>query len=161
MKTEIAKNYLDIESVANEILDIYKEKVNDYKDEPYFQIMVDCYYLDEESLEQRAYEMAFELSDDMKTYLHQKSHRISGNFNNVEYDYIEEHKIISDGVASYNCNCFFEFVERLDNGTATQEDFEWITSWFWETFGTWGIGYNFADELANYAYEYENELQTA
>ena len=101
--------------------------------------------------------MAEILNADMKKYLHQDNHQIVNNFNNVERDYI-----YNDKRGSYAD--FRDMVRRLDEGVddeRTNEDRDWLTSWFWDTFGTWAIGYNLSTYIGEELYVAEREYADA
>lgn len=130
------KEYLNIEGLKETIRKIYDAQIESYKDEPYFECTI---YADEDIVEDEVNLMAERLNADMKKYLHQDSHQIVGNFNNVECDYI-----YNDKRGSYDD--FRDMVRRLDEGVKddqTNEDRDWLTAWFWQTFGTFGLEYNF------------------
>ena len=144
------KEYMNMDSLKSTIREIYDAQIESYKDEPYFECTM-C--ADEDILEDEVNRMAERLNADMKKYLHQSDHRIEGNFNNVERDYI-----YIDKRGSYAD--FRDMVRRLDEGVddeRTNEDRDWLTSWFWDTFGTWAIGYNLSTYIEGELYVAERE----
>lgn len=149
MKTVKVKRYMNVESVYETILDIYKDVRDDYKDEEYFPFIESCY--EDEALEEMAWGKAWAINEDMNEYLHMKDHRICGNFNNIEYDYTN----FVRGEFEYDRPLLCDLVQRLDDElederTNAYRDF--LSSWFWETFGTFGIRYNFHEELGEALY---------
>lgn len=148
------KEYLNMDSMKSTIREIYDAQIESYKDEPYFECTI---YADEDIVEDEVERMAERLNADMKRYLHMDNHRIAGNFNNVEQDYIyiEERGDHKD---------FRDMIQRLDDGVddeRTNEDRDWLTSWFWETFGTWAIGYNLSTAIGEELYVAEREYAEA
>lgn len=128
------KNYISIDAMKERLTEIFSEVI-DSLEKNEIDIIED--YID---IEERAEYMAERFNADMKKYLHMDSQRIMGNFNNARTDYERE----NEGQK------FSEMVTRLDNGENTpraKEDREWLTSWFWETFGTYNIKYNFSTEI--------------
>lgn len=109
----------------------------------------------DEYLEERSNEMAWRFNSDMKEYLHSPDHRICGNFNNIDYDY--PYHIY--GEVTYDIPLVNSMITRLDVGEDSEqanEDRNFLVDWFFETFGTFGITYNFSDEIANKLYELES-----
>ena len=96
----------------------------------------------------------------MCSYLHKKDTRIYGNFNNVNYDYNK----FRNGKVAWNDNLLKGLVERLDNNAQdeqTKKDRHWLVDWFFETFGTFGIRYNFDSEMSDAIYNYKLECDVA
>ena len=52
-------------------------------------------------------------------------------------------------------------IARLDAGEDSEqanEDRDFLVDWFFETFGTWGISYNFQSNISEFLYmEFENQ----
>lgn len=148
------KEYMNMDSLKSTIREIYDAQIESYKDEPYFECTM---YADEDILEDEVNRMAERLNADMKKYLHQSDHRIEGNFKKVERDYI-----YIDKRGSYAD--FRDMIRRLDEGVddeRTNEDRDWLTSWFWSTFGTWAIGYNLSTYIGEELYVAEQEYAEA
>ena len=139
------KEYLNMDSLKSDIRDIYNGVIENWQDEPYFEFTS---YADKDVVEECVEILAERLNEDMNKYLHMNNHRIEGNFNNVynDYIYIEERGDYKD---------FADMIRRLDEGLTdekTNEDRDWLTAWFWSTFGTFGIRYNFETELSEALY---------
>lgn len=148
------REYMNMDSLKSTIREIYDAQIENYKDEPYFECTL---YADEDTVEDEVNRMAEHLNADMKRYLHQSDHRIVGNFNNVERDYI-----YIDERGGYDD--FRDMIRRLDDGVEderTNEDRDWLTSWFWSTFGTWSIGYNLSTSIGEELYVAEQEYAEA
>lgn len=132
-----SKKYMNVQEVYETILEIYKECVKEYENEPYFDIWG---YSEEDILEEMAMQKAQAINEDMKKYLHAKDHSIPGNFRNISYNYKGD---LSD------------LIKRLDAGVEddkTNADRQFLTDWFWDMAGTFGIRYNFKTELAESAF---------
>jgi hypothetical protein len=144
------KNYICLDEMAEQIFDLLKEERESWRDETTSAIL-DTDFSDE-NIEERALCMAIELNADMKKYLHFDDHKIYGNFNDVEYDYIK----FRTGEYSYNTKMFSEMIKRLDDGEESKqanEDREFLTEWFFDTFGTRAISYNFGEEINEAIYD--------
>lgn len=144
------KEYMNMDSLKSDIRDIFNGVIENWQDDPYFEFTA---YADEMYLESCIEYIAERLNEDMNNYLHMSDHRIEGNFNNVynDYIYIEERGNHKD---------FAGMIRRLDEGLTdekTNEDRDWLTDWFWSTFGTFGIRYNFENEVAEAVYYVEQE----
>lgn len=143
------KEYLSIDTLASDIFNIYKEVVDDRREE-YGEYLDENY--PEDILRDMAIEQAIELNDDMGRYLHDKDHNIPSNFNDIDRDYYRhvtgkfgwDRKMVDGLLARLDAN---------DQSERTKNDREWLVEWFWETFGGFGLRYNFAtaldDELDN------------
>ena len=118
-----------------------------------------CYY--DDFLEEYAYIIAKDINADMRKYLHMNDHRIAGNFNNIETDYSKHLFEVSGGKYGKDDQAdFAEMVQRLDNNEQSERaeyDRAALASWFWDTFGTFGITYNYQNLCGEYEYEYERE----
>lgn len=153
MTTGYTRDYMNIEELENELYELYKKCLDetiesersDVKDH---LLLIYNHY----SLKETVFFKASHINNDMCKYLHQDNHRIEGNFMNVERNYVQDHKCTRKD--------FENMVKRLDSGDMSEdskEDREWLRSWFWEAFGSFGLTYNFQSELNDYIYEYENE----
>lgn len=158
MKTEIIKEYIDIDYMIESVLSILKDTRDDFKDDENTEYL-DTNFSDD-YLEEMALEQALEWNDDMNKYLHMKDHRIYANFNNVDYDY----PYFRTGEFGYDDDLVNDMIKRLDDNCQdeqTQADRRWLVDWFWETFGTYGFTYNFQSTMSDSLYEWEHEKQTA
>lgn len=128
--------------LMSDIRTIYAKKIDEVKNDRVFYL---TRYSDEAFVEGLVQETAMSINLDMKKYLHLADTRIVGNFNNIRRDYKGD---------------YADMVSRLDAGfedKKTNHDRDFLTSWFWETFGTFGIGYNFSEELGEEMYIAEEE----
>lgn len=156
METIIVKDYIDMDFMSKSLFEILKEERDGFKDGEVDGFIDDNY--SDDVLKERADSMAFEFNDNMDTYLHMKDHRICGNFNNIDYDY--PHHI--NGEYGYDHQLVDDLIGRLDEGKddeRTNADREWLVDWFFDTFGTYGIKYNFGSEMSDNIYEYQNECE--
>lgn len=142
----------------DKMMESYVEILKDARDGIWENEHEQCLVMDEFSddfIDEYAFECCCENNSDMKKYLHQKDHKILGNFNNIEWDY--ENRIYKE---TGKFGDFSDLVKRLDEmdcSQQTNDDREWIVDWFFETFGTFGIQYNFKDTICEYLYECEND----
>lgn len=143
MKTKQLNLYVNVDSIVENLANIYKECRDAYIGDSCYTMLMSEY--DDETIEELAYETTMQINADMKTYLNSKDRHIVGNFNNISSDYPKDFK---------------DMVNRLNNGDNSKEsdeDREFLTDWFWDTFGTYGLKYNFASDLAEKVYCYANE----
>lgn len=141
------KSYLNLETLRADITEIYNEVLNSYKNEKYFDLLP---YHDEDCLNELIDYQVNKINDDMCTYLHSDDTRIMGNFNNIYSDYVYH-----DERGDYK-----DLLKRLDEGATdekTNDDRDYLTNWFWDTFGTFGMKYNFESEIDDQLYCIERE----
>lgn len=151
---ENEKQYLNVNRLINELFDIYKS-VRDARlnDDNYDFLMEE---FDDDYLNLYAQTMAHMFNKEMCKYLNGGDHTIFGSWNNIDYDY-PEHII---GRFQYNRAIVDNMVARLNAGEESQQandDRDWLVDWFWNTFGSSGIEYNFADEVSDMEYIFEQE----
>lgn len=154
MEVEIIKEYIDIDNMCGEVLNILKEARDGFKDGKCDDFL-DGEYSDE-ALEERALWQAVKWNDNMNKYLHTKDHRIFGNFNNVDYDYPH----FRTGEFKYDNDMVNDMIKRLDDNwqdEQTQTDRKWLVDWFFDTFGTYNFKYNFQSEMSEAMYQWERE----
>ena len=152
------KNFLNIDRLRDEILELYKGVRDEFVDDSNREYLLNT--ISDEYLEESAWERAIEFNRDMGKYLNMKDHKIDGNFNNIDYDY--PHHI--NGEFGYDEPLVNAMVERLNSGEQSEQadaDRDWLVDWFWETFGTFGLTYNFSEYISELLYEFENKEEEA
>lgn len=153
MTTEYIRDYVNIDELENELYGLYKECLDETVESEESDVKGHLLLIyDYNSLKEEAAFRADRINNDMYKYLHQDDHSLVGNFMNVERNYIWDHKC--------DRKDFENMVKRLDSGDMSEEskeDREWLRSWFWEAFGSFGLTYNFQSEVSDYIYEYERE----
>lgn len=158
MNTEIVKDYIDVDAMYDELLEIFKEERDSYGDGKYRDVIESEF--NDDRLSEEAIELAFQINTDMKHYLHNKEHAILGNFNNVDYDYPRH----INGEFEYDDDLVKDLIKRLDErdmSERTKSDRLWLNDWFFYTFGTFGIRYNFDETMSAAIEEHEREMATA
>lgn len=90
-----------------------------------------------------------------------------GNFANIEEDY-PAHITGTYWSSEYDGDDYFrlfpQMVARLDaaeDSEQANEDREYLEEWYFYAFGTFGIKYNFSNDLNEIAYMLEEECVTA
>ena len=152
------KNFLNIDRLRNEILELYKGVRDEFMNDSNREYLLDT--ISDEYLEESAWERAIEFNRDMGKYLNMKVHKIDGNFNNIDYDY--PHHI--NGEFGYDEPLVNAMIERLNSGEQSKQadaDRDWLVDWFWETFGTFGLTYNFSEYISELLYEFDNKEEEA
>lgn len=158
MNTEIVRDYIDIDAMHDTLFEMFKEERENYGDDEYRDVIESEF--DDERLSEEAIELAFQINTDMKRYLHKKDHAIFGNFNNIDYDYPRH----INGEFEYDDDLVKDLIKRLDErdmSDRTKSDRLWLNDWFFYTFGTFGIRYNFDETMSAAIEEHEREMATA
>lgn len=96
-------------------------------------------------------ELCKSLQNDMLKYVSGNDYRIMGNFNNIEWDWENDHK---DGIK------FRDLRKKLLDGVNdadTDEFSTWAIDWFFDTFGTYNMCYNYQNTISDLAYSYQQE----
>ncbi len=158
MKTEIVKDYIDIDAMHDALLEMFKEERDNYGEDEYRDVIESEF--DDDRLSEEAIELAFQINTDMERYLHKKDHAIPGNFNNIDYDY--PHHV--NGEFEYDDDLVNGLIKRLDErdmSDRTKSDRLWLNDWLFDTFGTFGIRYNFRETMSAAIEEHEYEMVTA
>lgn len=153
MNTEIVRDYINIDTMHDTLFDIFKEERDNYGCDEYRNVIESEF--DDERLSEEAIELAFQINTDMKRYLHRKEHAIVGNFNNIDYDYPRH---IYGGKLCYDDDLVNDLIKRLDErdmSKQTKSDRLWLNEWFFDTFGSFGIRYNFKETMSAAIEKYE------
>ena len=149
------KKYINIDNMATRLCQILKDERESMVDDENKDFIMENF--SDEYLEDYSNVMAWKFNSDMKKYLHNPDHRICGNFNNIDYDY--PYHIY--GEVTYDTPLVNAMVARLDAGEDSEqanEDRDFLVDWFFETFGTWGISYNFQSNISEFLYmEFKNQ----
>lgn len=143
------KQYINIDRMSECLHQIFKDKREDMIDDENKGFIMDNF--SDEYLEEMSSEMAWQFNSDMMKYLHRPDHKIYGNFNNIDYDY--PYHIY--GEVTYDTPLVSAMIARLDTGEDSKqanEDRDFLVDWFFETFGTQGISYNFQSNIADCLY---------
>lgn len=158
MKTEIVKDYIDVDAMYDTLFEIFKEERDNYGEDEYRDVIESEF--DDDRLSEEAIELAFQINTDMERYLHKKDHAIPGNFNNIDYDY--PHHV--NGEFEYDDDLVNDLIKRLDErdmSDRTKSDRLWLNDWLFDTFGTFGIRCNFKELMSAAIEEHQYEMETA
>lgn len=105
--------------------------------------------LKDDYVEEYAEYLTNSIADSMREYIDSGKFSISGNFNNIKRDFETEH----------NGASFDKVIDLIRNGVSneiTEEFKDWSENWFWQTFGTYNIKYNFAEAANQFLEGMEN-----
>lgn len=158
MNTEIVKDYIDVDAMYDTLFEIFKEERDNYGEDEYRDVIESEF--DDDRLNEEAIELAFQINTDMERYLHKKDHAIPGNFNNIDYDYPRH----INGELKYDDDLVKDLIKRLDErdmSERTKSDRLWLNDWFFDTFGSFGIRYNFKEIMSATIEEHQYEMETA
>ena len=164
---EKVADYIGVVSFANTIENLYRECLDNYDNaEDIEEYLVDCCG---KNIQKLAWEFTLKANREMKEYLHLPSQRMPGNFSDLRMDYPNHIKgtfwasEYEGSVAEY-LNLYPDMVARLDaaeDSEQAKEDRAYLEEWYFKAFGTFGITYNFSNDLADIAYSLEQECVTA
>ena len=148
------KHFLNFDRLFNELLELYKDARDEWLDDDNHDFLMN--EVSDDFLEEMAWERAVEFDRDMGKYLNMKDHKIWGNINNIDYDYPYH----INGVVEYDTPLVNAMIARLNTGEQSEQadaDRDWLVNWFWDTFGSWGLQYNFNEWVSELLYEFENK----
>ena len=145
------KKYINIDNMATRLCQILKDARESMVDDENKDFIMENF--SDEYLEDYSNVMAWQFNSDMKKYLHNPDHRICGNLTLVVDDRFNN--------KCTSCTLVNAMIARLDAGEDSEqanEDRDFLADWFFETFGTWGISYNFQSNISEFLYmEFENQ----
>lgn len=148
---EKVADYIGVESFAKVIENLYDECLENFDDADELRVYIADVF--EKNIQSMAWEFTLKVNREMKKYLHMKDHRMIGNFANIEQDY-PAHITGTLWSSEYDgddySGLFPQMVARLDaaeDSEQANEDREYLEEWYFETFGTYNIKYNFSNEL--------------
>lgn len=164
---EKVADYIGVESFAKVIESLYRECLENFDNaEDLEEYIADIFGKNIHGL---AWEFTLKANREMKKYLHLPSQRMPGNFADLRMDY-PNHRTgtffaseYEGSVAEY-LNLYPDMVARLDaaeDSEKADEDRAYLEEWYFKAFGTFGITYNFSNDLAEIAYSLEQECVTA
>lgn len=164
---EKVADYIGVESFAKVIESLYRECLENFDNaEDLEEYIADCCG---KNIQKLALEFTLKANREMKKYLHLPSQRMSGNFADLRMDY-PNHRTCTfraseyEGSVSEYLNLYPDMVARLDaaeDSEQAKEDRSYLEEWYFKAFGTFGITYNFSNDLAEIAYSLERECVTA
>lgn len=164
---EKVADYIGIEEFAKSIEELYRECLDNFDNKEELEQYINDLYDDENHIHNLAWEFAHDVNRDMKKYLHMDSHRMDGNFADIENDY-PKYRTGTCWPTDYDGDDYFdlfpEMVKRLDaaeDSERANDDREYLSSWYFYAFGTFGIKYNFSNELQDLSYDLEREEEFA
>lgn len=162
MKTEVIQDYIHVAQFEDIIFEMYKEERESFRDADNSDFL-DMEY-DDETLREMAWCVAARMNEDMKKYLHQDNHRIDGNFANIldDYAFYRTGMYHYDRAGIANDRKMLDaMIKRLDAGVDSpraNDDRDYLSSWIFKAFGTFGFRYNFGSMLCDSLYTYEHEM---
>ena len=162
---EEVADYIGVESFAKTIEELYRECLENYDNaEEMEEAIADYYGMNIQSL---AWKFTHKANREMKKYLHAKDHHMDGNFANIENDY-PAHITGTRWSSEYDGDDYRDFfpqmVARLDSAEDSKQaddDRVYLGEWYFWAFGTYGIKYNFSNDLAEILYTMEEDYAEA
>lgn len=164
---EKVADYIGVKSFASVIESLYRECLENFDDaENLEEYIADIFGKNIQSI---AWEFTHKVNREMKKYLHLHDQHMDGNFADLSMDY-PKHRTgtfwasqYEGSVAEY-LNLYPDMVARLDaaeDSEQANEDRAYLEEWYFKAFGTFGITYNFSNDLAEIVYSLESECVTA
>ena len=142
--------FINVDDLCECIVNALKEKGQEFLD--YYTNIDSEWVMD--LCEEEGYRLGYQFAEDFRKYCNQDDTRIVGNFNNIKWDYELEFK----------GKWYRDILAKLNNEVEdedTKQFKDWAVEWFFETFGTFGLKYNFSSSLESYFYdeieEFENQ----
>lgn len=164
---EKVADYIGVESFAKTIENLYRECLNNYDNaEDMEEYIADVFG---KNIQSMAWDFTIEANREMKKYLHLPDQHMDGNFADLSMDYpkhitgtfwVSEY----DGTVAEYFSLYPDMVARLDSAEDSEQankDREYLEEWYFYAFGTFGIKYNFSNDLDEIAYMIEEESVTA
>ena len=165
--TDEVADYIGVEAFAQSIYELYKECLDNFDNKDELEQHANDLYDCDNYLLWSANEFAYQANEDMKNYLHEKSHHMDGNFANIDDEY-PEYRTGTMWVSEYDGDMkeFFDLVpdmiKRLDNAEDSEradDDRKFLAGWFFYAFGTYNIKYNFSNDLQELSYDLDDYLE--
>lgn len=164
---EKVADYIGVESFAKTIENLYRECLDNYDNaEDMEEYIADVF---EKNIQSLAWDFTLEANREMKKYLHLPDQHMDGNFADLSMDY-PKHRTGTFWVSEYDgpvaeyFSLYPDMVARLDAAEDSEQadkDREYLEEWYFYAFGTFGIKYNFSNELEEIHYMMEEESVTA
>ena len=148
---EKLSDYIGVDSFAKVIENLYRECLENFDDaENLEEYIADVF---EKNIQSMAWDFALEANREMKKYLHLPDQHMNGNFANLYNDY-PRHVTGTFWATDYDGDDYYDLypqmVARLDSaedGEQANDDRAYLEEWYFKSFGTYNIQYNFSNEL--------------
>ena len=164
---EKVADYIGVKSFSAVIESLYRECLENFYDAEDLEEYISDIF--EKNIQSMAWDFTLEANREMKKYLHLPDQHMDGNFADLSMDY-PKHRTgtfwaseYEGSVAEY-LNLYHDMVARLDAAEDSEQadkDRAYLEEWYFKSFGTFGITYNFSNDLAEIAYSLEQECVTA
>ena len=144
-----SKHYLNFDRLYGELLKLYTAARNRWLDDNNIEFLMEQF--SDDYLDELAWTTACEFDEDMGKYLNMADHKIYGNINNIDYDYPYH----INGKVEYDRSLVNAMITRLNAGEQSEQadaDRDFLVDWFWSTFGSWGLRYNFESQMSDALY---------
>jgi len=128
--------FINVENLCERVVNALKEEGQSFLDY-YTNVDSECVM---DLCEEEGYRIGYQWASDFRTYCNQEDTRIYGNFNNIKVDYELEFK------GKYYKDILAKLNNEIDD-EETKQFKDWAVDWFFETFGTFGLKYNFGETL--------------
>ena len=148
---EKVSDYIGVESFAKVIESLYRECLEHFDDaENLEEYIADVFG---KNIQSMAWDFTLEANREMKKYIHLPDQHMDGNFANLYNDY-PRHVTGTFWATDYDGDDYYDLyphmVARLDAAEDSEQadkDREYLEEWYFKSFGTYNIQYNFSNEL--------------
>ena len=148
-------NYMDMNKLQSQVAEIYKDVRDNFIDDDNEDFLTT--EIDDDFIDEFAFDTAERINNEMCEYLNSNYHNLPDRLNNIDYDYTEH----ITGVYSHKRDLVNAMISRLNAGENSEQankDRDYLLDWFWDTYGSYGLRYNFGDYLNERLYEYETNM---
>jgi len=142
---EQLEKYIDVKRLQDDITKIYLDSFQEFQEEDKEALRSEGF--DDDYIKGRARDSAMRLSRDFVKYCHKSDTNILGNFNDITPDTERRFKVPLKEVLSQ--------IESNQETEITKAFPGFAVEWFFLTFGTAGLAYNFKDEINERLYQIE------
>ena len=148
---EKVADYIGVESFFNVIENLYNECLENFDDADELRVYIADVY--GKNIQSMAREFTLKVNREMKKYLHLPDQHMNGNFANLYNDY-PRHVTGVFWATDYDGDDYYDLypqmVARLDAAEDSEQankDRAYLEEWYFKSFGTYNIQYNFSNEL--------------
>lgn len=150
---ERTADYIGVDHFTKTVYNLYRDCLDNFEDSEEFEEYLNETFCSKDYLYDQAEKFAFQCNEDMKHYLHRKSHSIDGNFANIEQDY-PQHITGTYWPSEYKGEDYYDLfpamLRRLNSAEDSSQasaDRAYLEVWYFRAFGTYIIKYNFSEDL--------------
>lgn len=143
-------NYINKDLMFNQILNIYKAVRESFTTSENSDVLYS--EISDDFLDDYTQIVCDQINKDMGAYLNGKDHHLPYQRANIDYDYLcDDNKDFCNKSDQVN-----EMIKRLNNNEESEtadRDRNFLVSWFFKSFGIFGLRYNFENYISEVLYQ--------